>query len=238
MEKKGRLFLIPSFLDPSNDALTISTHNKTVINSLRIFIAENLRTARRFLKKADFQHNLNDVEFHELNKHTHPDSYNDFLIEAENGQDIGLLSEAGAPCIADPGAEIVKLAHRKSITVIPLPGMSSIILSLMASGLNGQNFSFIGYLPVDNKQREQKLREIEKESGQFKQTKIFIETPYRNNQLVTSMLKVLNPQTYLCIASEITNPDREYILTKTVSDWKKSIPDLHKKPSVFLIYNG
>ena len=168
---------------------------------------------------------------------TKDDELFDYLYPINEGHDMGIISEAGCPCIADPGAKIVSLAHEKNIKVIPLTGPSSIILALMASGLNGQAFTFHGYLPIDNMERHKKIKQLEEDSGKTQCTQIFIETPYRNNKMLETILKVCNPATQLCIASELTSAN-EWIKTKPIADWKNETTDLHKKPVIFLIQSA
>jgi 16S rRNA (cytidine1402-2'-O)-methyltransferase len=203
------------------------------INTLNIFIVEELRTARRFLRSAGYTQNFDEVTFFVLNEHTKNSEIETYLDAISKGS-IGLLSEAGVPCVADPGSEIVALAHRKNIPVVPMVGPSSILLALMASGLNGQNFSFNGYLPTDKKERERRLKELEQRAIRENQTQIFIETPYRNNHLLESILTVCNPNTLVGIAANITQ-DNAIHQTKTVAEWKKESIDLHKQNVVFLI---
>ena len=234
---KANLYLIPSFLAETNTKAIFSSYNLNLIQSLDIFIVENLRTARRFLRKVDYKKPFDEVVFFELNKHTDPLQYPSYLKGCSEGRAIGLISEAGSPCIADPGADLVALAHQLGIRVVPLIGPSSILLALIASGFNGQNFAFNGYLPIDKKQREQKIKELEGKVHSHRQTQIFMETPYRNNTMISSLLSVCRKDTLLCIASEITHDNWEKIQTKRISDWKKSVPDYHKKTCVFLIYS-
>jgi len=233
--KKGNLYLIPS--DIGNDQLTDVLPQKVfdLILKTDVFIVENLRTARRFLRKAGFRQDFEKVRFRLLDKHTKPEEYHAYLSSCLQGQDTGLLSEAGTPCIADPGSTIVNLAHQKNICVIPLVGPSSILLSLMASGFNGQSFCFHGYLPIKKHERENKLRELEKTAEAQNQTQVFIETPYRNMQMLESILKTCNKKTQLCVATNISLPD-ELIKSMTVTEWEKTKLDLHKKPTVYLIY--
>ena len=179
---------------------------------------------------------MQELTLHPLNKHTQLEEIPSFLTNVENGKSIGLLSEAGTPAVADPGADIVTIARSKGIKVVPLVGPSSILLSLMASGFNGQNFAFVGYLPIDKKQKFNKIKELERRSYQEGQTQIFIETPYRNNQLIKDLVSSCKPETRLCIACDITL-DSEFIATKTIKEWKKKQPDIHKRPAVFLIYS-
>ena len=235
--EKGRVYLVPSFLSETNSKNNFPLVNNELIYSLNIFIVENLRTARRFLRKIGYKKDFGEVKFYELNKHTDSTKINNFLDPALKGENIGLISEAGTPCVADPGSEIVLLAHRLSIDIIPLVGPSSIILALMASGFNGQSFVFHGYLPIDKKQRSSRIKELENNAYKLQQTQIFIEAPYRNNQLFQSIIENCSGETLVCIAVDITNTETEFIKTKNVKDWKKNKPpDLHKKPVVFLLY--
>jgi 16S rRNA (cytidine1402-2'-O)-methyltransferase len=233
--KKGKLYLIPSFLSESPYTKVFPADNIKIIESLDEFIVEEIRTARRFLRKIGFIKSYDEVEFHILNEHTELSLVPEFLNNINIGKNIGLLSEAGTPCIADPGAEIVKSAHYKKIEVVPLIGPSSILLALMASGFNGQNFAFHGYLPIDKKERIRTLRVLEQNVYKLNQTQIFIETPYRNNQMLRSIIENCSKETLLCLACNIT-AQYEKINTKTIAEWKISIPDLHKKPVVFLIF--
>lgn len=235
--KKGRLILIPSFLDESNDRNSIIPSNLDLIYGIRVFIVEQIRTSRRFLKKIGYPISFEEVKFMELNNKTSPAEPTDYLADIFVGKDIGLISEAGTPCVADPGSEIVQMAHQNCIKVLPLAGYSSIILALMASGLNGQNFAFHGYLPVEKKARETRLREIENNSFRFGQTQIFMETPYRNNQMMDSVIRVCHPDSFMCVAASLTSPDLESIQTKPIREWRKNKPDLHKKPVMFVLYS-
>ena len=212
-------------------------YNKTVILSLRYFIVENLRTARRFLKQTEPSIDIDILTFFTLNKHTSKESIADFLKPIEEGYSVGILSEAGCPAIADPGAEVVAIAQRKNIRVIPLVGPSSILLALMASGFNGQCFAFHGYLPIDGEQRVKALKKLERLVYSENQTQLFIETPYRNNKLLDDILKTCSPSTLLCIAADITL-DSEYIITLSVSEWKNRKPDLSKRPCIFALYKS
>jgi 16S rRNA (cytidine1402-2'-O)-methyltransferase len=233
--KQGVLYLIPSSLDeqPVDEVLPEGTLK--IIRSLECFIVEELKTARRFLRKAGYTRNFDEVSFHIFNEHSPLPSFEEYLGAADEGKDIGLLSEAGSPCIADPGSEIVKLAHENALTVKPLTGPSSILLSLMASGFNGQNFAFLGYLPVDKHSRSRKLKEIEKTAGDKKQTQIFIETPYRNEQMFQTILQSCHDNTILGLGIGLTGTG-EKICVYSVGDWKKMRPVLGKTPAVFMLY--
>jgi 16S rRNA (cytidine1402-2'-O)-methyltransferase len=195
---------------------------------------ENIRTARRFLKQVNKEINIDQLTFFELNKYTNQNELPAFLKPLEQGDNVAVISEAGCPGIADPGAEVVKIAHQKGYKVVPLVGPSSIVLALMASGLNGQNFAFNGYLPVRANERTRAISNLEKLVKNNRQTQIFIETPYRNNQLITEVLKTCSPSTLLCIAANLTG-ENEFIATKSVSRWKGNVPDLHKQPAIFLL---
>ncbi|NEW82084.1 MAG: SAM-dependent methyltransferase [Mariniphaga sp.] len=230
----GNLYLIPTTLGESDTARVIPSEVSSIVKGISYFIVENIRTARRYLRKMDPALNIDELQFFELNQHTDTQVTEAYLNPILEGFDVGIISEAGCPGIADPGAEVVRQAHIKHIRVIPLVGPSSILLSLMASGMNGQNFAFIGYIPVKPAVRVKAIREIEKRSGVEKQTQIFIEAPYRNMQLINDLINTLNDQTRLCIACDITL-DTEYIKTQTVSQWKKGVPDLNKRPAIFLI---
>ncbi|MEZ5196062.1 MAG: SAM-dependent methyltransferase [Bacteroidales bacterium] len=231
----GQLFLIPSFLSDNKPSHVFPEFNLEMINSLDEFIVEDVRTARRFLRKIGYKQDFEQVKFHVLDKYTDLSVVPGFLVSALDGKDVGLLSEAGVPCIADPGAIVVELAHQKNIKVVPLIGPSSILLALMASGFNGQNFVFHGYLPIQDKDRIRELRLIEQNARALNQTQIFIETPYRNNKMLQSILDACAKDTLLCLGINITSKE-ERILTKSIGDWKKKIPDLHKIPVVFLLF--
>lgn len=229
----NKLFLIPATIGNSDIHDVLPTNFARQINTLRVFIVEELRTARRFLRSAGYTQNFDDVTFLVLNEHTAHHDVEHYLDHISEGS-IGLLSEAGVPCVADPGSVIVALAHRKKIPVIPLVGPSSILLALMASGLNGQNFCFNGYLPIEKNEREKKLKDLEQQAFRNNQTQIFIETPYRNNHLFESILSVCNPSTRVGVAANITQENAIH-QTKTVAEWRKQKIDLHKQNAVFLI---
>jgi 16S rRNA (cytidine1402-2'-O)-methyltransferase len=228
------LYLIPTTLGESDTTRVIPSDVSDIVKNIKYFIVENIRTARRYLRKMDPQLNIDELQFFELNQHTDGTVIAEYLRPILDGFDVGIISEAGCPGIADPGAEVVKIAHNRQIRVIPLVGPSSILLSLMASGMNGQNFAFIGYIPVKPAERVKAIREIERRSGFEKQTQIFIEAPYRNTQLINDLINTLADQTRLCIACDITL-ETEYIKTQTVAQWKKGVPDLNKRPAIFLI---
>ncbi|MFA6923827.1 MAG: SAM-dependent methyltransferase [Bacteroidales bacterium] len=234
---KGTIFLIPTTLGNATIDKVLPLFNKNVINELDYFIVEEVRTARRFLKEMGYKKIFDEVTFFVLNEHTKHEEISDFLVPAEEGKSIGIISESGCPAVADPGASIVSLAHKKNIRVIPLIGPSSILLSLMASGFNGQNFAFLGYLPVEKNSRIKKIKEIERDVYNKNQTQIFIETPYRNHNLLSDILSSCRNDTMLCIACDITL-STEFIKTKTISEWKKSLPDINKRPAIFLLYKN
>lgn len=228
------LYLVPNTLSDGEWQNVLPSSIPSVISETGFYIVENLRNARRFLKQVNNKINIDELTFFELNKHTDPNELPAFLKPLEQGENVAVISEAGCPGVADPGAEIVKIAHQKGYKVVPLTGPSSVILALMASGLNGQNFAFNGYLPVKHQERTKAISNIEKLVYSTGQTQIFIETPYRNNQIINDLLKTCSSSTLLCIAANLTGKD-EFIATKTISAWKKEKPDLHKQPAIFLI---
>jgi 16S rRNA (cytidine1402-2'-O)-methyltransferase len=230
----GKVYLIPNTLGDSQPGDVIPAGVISILHSIDHFIVENVRNARRFLVKTGYPLRIDDIVFFELNKHTPVADIPGFLSPCEQGKDIGLLSEAGVPAIADPGAAIVEIAHRKGIRVVPLTGPSSILMALMASGFNGQSFSFRGYLPVDKLELSTALKELETKSKRESQTQIFIETPFRNMRLLEEILRSCNPATKLCIAKNLTT-DAESIEVRSIGDWKKAKTDLDKQPAVFLI---
>lgn len=230
---KGKLYLIPNLLGEGNPEEVISQGVLQIIRTIRFFIVEDIRTARRFLAKVKSLHKIDDMEFFELNEHTPSGSIVSYLNPI-NEFDIGIISEAGVPGVADPGADVVRLAHQKGIQVVPLTGPSSILMAVMAAGLNGQSFAFNGYLPVKKQERMVRIKFFEKRSLSENQTQVFIETPYRNMQLFEDILAVCMPTTMFGLAVNITQPD-EFICTLPVSEWKKKKVDLHKKPAIFLI---
>lgn len=229
----GNLYLIPNTLGEDNFSFILPDEVKSVIKSLDYFIVENERTARAYIKRLLPDKIQKDIHVEIIDKHTDPLDLPGFLKPIENGKNAGIISEAGVPCIADPGAEIVSIAHRKGLKVIPLVGPSSILLALMASGFNGQQFAFRGYLPFDQQIRKRVFQAMNKDIKDGI-TQIFMETPYRNNKLLDELLKIMHPETKLCIACDITL-ENEYIRTKTIANWVGSLPDLHKRPTIFLI---
>lgn len=230
----GKLFLLPNTLGETEIAGVIPSEVITLIKSLRVFASENPKNTRRYLKKIDKSIDVDALTFLELNEHSERKDVEACLPYLER-EDVGIISEAGCPGIADPGAELVALAHQHNYRVVPLVGPSSILLALIASGLNGQNFSFNGYLPVKANERTRALKNYERQSAQENRTQIFIETPYRNQKLYEEMLQTLNPNTFLSIACDITT-ENEYIKTLRIQDWEKQKPDIHKRPAIFLLY--
>lgn len=233
-KEKGKLYLVPSPLGDNDPAEVIPAPVLKSLEGFRTFVVEEVRTARRYLSKAGLRGRIGELEFHELNEHTDQATIEGYVRLFDNGNDVALISEAGLPAVADPGAQLVALAHRSGIEVVPFVGPSSLMLALMASGLNGQSFAFCGYIPAKTEERRSRLRTLEKVSGQFKQTQILIETPYRNDSLFADILSVCSPATRVCVACNITMPDA-YIGTRTVNEWKKEVPAIGKRPCVFLI---
>ncbi len=230
----GRLFLIPSPLGEGELNWIIPDHVKQCIANLTHFVVEHPKTARHFLKQIGLQRPIQTITFQTLDKHTLVNELDTLLEPIYTGKDMGLLSEAGCPAIADPGANLVRIAHEKEIQVVPLVGPSSILLALMASGLNGQSFSFHGYLPIDRASCIEKIIQIESASLKLKQTQIFIETPYRNKKLFELLIAHCQRSTHLCIASNLTLQG-EAIKTRSIKDWQTNSPDFEKKPTVFLL---
>jgi 16S rRNA (cytidine1402-2'-O)-methyltransferase len=236
----GKLYLIPITLSNPGETTVVPEDVlpqtiKRTIDFIDYYIVENEKTARKFIKSIHPEKKQPDLKISVLNKHTEIAEHNDFIQPLLRGENIGLMSESGCPGIADPGADIVKLAHEKGIQVVPLVGPSSILLALMASGMNGQSFAFNGYLPIDKNDKKQALKSFERLSQEKNQSQLFIETPYRNNKLMEDLLQILQPNTYLCVACDITLPT-EYIKTKTVNQWKKEKADLHNRPCIFIIH--
>ena len=233
---KGKLYMIPTTLGECDVDKILPLYVKEHLHKLDEFIVENSKTARAFLKRMNIPTPQNELKIHVLNKHTPKEEIHGFLNACRNGMNIGIISEAGCPGVADPGAEITSLAHKEDIQVVPLVGPSSILLALMASGMNGQSFTFNGYLPIEKSERKKKLQNLEKKSRNYNQTQIFIEAPYRNNKLIDSIYNNLKNNTMLCIACDLSL-NSEYIKTKTLHEWKKlSKPDLNKRPCIFLIH--
>lgn len=237
MDNKGKLYLIPTPLGDYSPAEVLPAPVLERVNSLRTFVVEELRSGRRFLSAAGHKGHIHDLDLHELNEHTTPAEVEALGALFEGSNNVGLLSEAGLPAVADPGAKLVALCHRNGIEVVPLTGPSSLMMALMASGLNGQCFAFTGYLPVKPEERKSALRSIEKRSASLCQSQIIIETPYRNDSLLADMLGTLDEGTRLCIAADITLPDA-FIRTATIREWKKKVPVIGKRPCVFVILAG
>lgn len=229
------LFLIPNTLGECVLRNVLPDGNADVIRSLRHFIVEDVRTARRFLKLVDKGIDIDSLTFYELNQHTDAANVASMLEPMASGNDMGVISEAGCPAVADPGADVVAIAQRRGYRVVPLVGPSSILLSVMASGFNGQSFAFSGYLPIDGAERQKAIKKMESRIYSESQTQIFIETPYRNSKLVEQLLIWCQPSTKLCIAYGITTPN-ESIRTRTIAEWKKQLPVLDKVPCIYLLY--
>jgi len=232
--KKGKLYLIPTTLGDGTEEKTLPSSVLNAIKNIDIFIVENIRTSRRFIKKMYKEKDIDNTIFFSYGKHDKLDLQEDFLPHIYSGKDVGVISEAGVPCVADPGSKIVDFAHQFQVKVVPIVGPSSILLALMASGFNGQNFAFTGYLPIDKLERKKKLIGLEILSRKTNQTQIFMETPYRNVQMFEAILQTSSKLTKLCIASNISLND-EKIITKTIGEWKLEKPNIHKKPTIFLI---
>lgn len=232
--EKGKLYLIPSPLGEKDFGYIFPAFNSEIINSIDVYIVEDLRTGRRFLKKLGIVKPIDDLEFYLLNEHTQGVDLNEYLSCCEEGKNVGLMSDAGTPCIADPGNVVVAKAHQLGIEVVPLVGPNSMVLALMASGFNGQSFAFNGYLPVEQDRRESQLKALEAKIIKTNQTQLFIETPYRNNHLFQSILRVCQPNTRLCIACNMAT-DEQFVKSQSVAKWKKEQIDLHKKPTVFVL---
>lgn len=234
----GSLYLIPVPLAEGMEKSSYTLLHSEVINSIDEYVVENEKVARKFLKQAGLNIPQSALKFHDYGKHVRERvNYNEVFAGVLAGKDMGLMSDAGCPAVADPGADVVAEAHKRGIRVIPLVGPSSILLALMASGFSGQKFAFHGYLPIDKQARSQKIKELESQSLREQQTQIFIETPFRNPALFEELLRTAKPQTKLCVACNVTAPD-EFILTLPISDWKNKKLDLHKKPTIFLLFSN
>ena len=232
--KKGTLYLIPTVIAPGTEEKVLPPDLKALCNGISYYLAENIRTARRCLSAMKIDRTIEELEFKELSKKTPATEIDSLMAPLLKGESIGIMSEAGCPGIADPGAQAVEYAHRNGIQVIPYVGPSSIFLALMASGLSGQSFTFSGYLPIDKSEKIQSIKQLESLASKLGQTQIFMETPYRNNQLMEDLLKTCSGNLKLCIARDITGSN-EMIVTDTINNWKKKKPDLHKQPCIFLI---
>ena len=231
----GKLYLIPTTMGDCDPMDVLPQTVKRSIDFIDYYIVENEKTARKSIKGVNPEKKQSELKLFALNKHTEVKEHLDFIKPLLEGKNMGLMSEAGCPGVADPGAVIVKLAHEKGIQVVPLVGPSSILLAMMASGMNGQSFTFNGYLPIEKGEKKTALKNLEKLSQDKNQSQIFIETPYRNNKMLEDILQALNPATYLCVATDITLPT-EYIKTMRASDWKKTNVDLHNRPTIFIIH--
>jgi 16S rRNA (cytidine1402-2'-O)-methyltransferase len=231
----GTLFLLPVPLADETSQQTIPAYNTSVINGIKTYIVENEKTARRWLKEMGLTTPQSELEILTYGKHSDKTDLSVYLKGLSEGKNVGLMSEAGCPGVADPGSEIVELAHKNGIKVVPLIGPSSILLALMASGFNGQSFTFHGYLPIDKGQRTKRIKELEILSERFNQTQIFIETPFRNNQLLEEMVRTCSTKTRICIACNLTAPD-EQIISLPIEQWRKTKVDLHKRPTIFLLF--
>lgn len=230
------LYLLPVTLGDTPIDKVLPAYNAGIIREIKHFIVEDVRSARRFLKKVDREIDIDTLSFYPLNKHTSPEDISGYLNPLAEGHSMGVISEAGCPAVADPGADVVAIAQRRNLKVVPLVGPSSIILSVMASGFNGQSFAFHGYLPIEPNERSKRLKELEGRIYSEHQTQLFIETPYRNHKMLDDILKACRLQTKLCIAANITC-EGEYIKTRTVKEWKgTALPDLSKIPCIFLLY--
>ena len=229
------LYLLPVTLGDTPLDKVLPKYNFDIVKNIRHFIVEDIRSARRFLRQVDPQFDIDGSRFFELNKHTSPADISGYLAPLHEGNPMGVISEAGCPAVADPGADVVAIAQRKGLKVVPLVGPSSIILSVMASGFNGQSFAFHGYLPIKPDERARKLKQLEQRAYAENQTQLFIETPYRNGKMVEDIIKNCRPQTKLCIAANLTCAD-EYVCTRTVKEWRGKVPELSKIPCIFLLY--
>lgn len=232
---KPALYLIPVTLSDVPLSQVLPAANIEVVRGISHFIVENVRSARRFLKRCDRDIDIDQLTFYELNRHTDPKDIASYLAPLEKGLPMGVISEAGCPAIADPGADVVAIAQRRGLTVVPLVGPSSILMGLMASGFNGQSFAFVGYLPIEASVRARRLKELEQRILRDDQTQIFIETPYRNNTLLADLVKHLPGNLRLCVASDITG-ENERIVTRTIAQWAAQKPDFGKIPTIFLLY--
>ena len=231
---QGRLILFPVHIGCDDLSHSLPSYNSELLYGCHTFIVEELRTARRFLKHAGYPHSIDDTTFYLLNEHTSQKDIDTYLDAISRGEDVGLLSEAGLPCVADPGRLITAMAQRKNIEIIPLVGPSSLMLALMASGFNGQNFAFNGYLPIDRHDRIVAIKNFEAKVHKEHQTQIFIEAPYRNNQMLATLAETLRPDTQICVAADLTIPT-QYIVTKPARHWRTNPPNIHKRNTVFLI---
>lgn len=235
MKQPGKLYLIPNVLAENTAQQVISAQVKDVIKHTAFYLVEDLRTARRYISSLKLGLTIEELRMEVLDKKTREHQIKDLMKPIFQGHDIGVISEAGCPGIADPGALAVSYAHQKGVQVVPLSGPSSMFMALMASGFNGQSFAFLGYIPIDKKARIEAIKQLESDSAKYHRTQLFMETPFRNNHLLEDLKNTLHPNTRLCIAKNLTAKD-EFIQSKTVAEWKKTKLDLHKVPTVFLLY--
>lgn len=231
---KSRLLLIPNYLADDNPVDFIAEFVRQQVHHLKHFVVENEKVARALIKKLKLESSQQELNILLWNEHSKAEDMRDITEMLKLGVDVGIITDAGLPCIADPGADVVKIAHERNIEVVPLPGASSIFMALMASGFNGQGFAFSGYLPIDKVQRAKRIKQLESDVFSKNQTQIFMEAPYRNNQLLADILANCSSQTNLCIACNISAADG-FIKTKSVATWRKQLPDLHKKPVIFVL---
>ena len=238
MKIQTALYLVPVPISGAPVSDVIPDGNLEILGQLRHFIVENLRTARRYLRHVDPAFPIAECTFSVLDRHTGPEEVGAMLDPLRQGAPVGVMSEAGCPAVADPGSHPVEIAQREGLKVVPLVGPSSILMSLMASGFNGQGFAFHGYLPIDDAERRKAVKRLESESASRQMTQIFIETPYRNNRLLTLLSEILAPSSMICVASDITDPEREEVITLRAGDWKKHKHDFDKRPAIFLLYAG
>ena len=238
MKIQSALYLVPVPISGAPVSDVIPSGNLAVVGQLRHFIVENLRTARRYLRHIDPEFPIADCTFSVLDRHTGPGDVGEMLEPLRRGEPVGVMSEAGCPAVADPGSHPVEIAQKEGLRVVPLVGPSSILMSLMASGFNGQGFAFHGYLPIDGTERKKVIKRLESESASRQMTQIFIETPYRNNRMVALLAETLSPSTMVCVACDITDPDREDVISARAVDWKKKKYDYDKRPAIFLLYAG
>lgn len=238
MNFQSALYLVPVPISPAPVSDVIPAGSVEILKQLRHFIVENVRTARRYLRHLDPSFPIAECSFSVLDRHTSPDEVSAMLQPLRDGFPMGVMSEAGCPAVADPGSHPVEIAQKEGLRVIPLVGPSSILMALMASGFNGQGFSFRGYLPIDAAERRKTLRRLESESASQLMTQIFIETPYRNNKMVAMLAESLSHSTMICVACDITDPEHEQIVSATAREWQKRKYDFDKRPAIFLIYAG
>ena len=232
---QAALYLIPVTLGDTEIDRVLPSHNRNIIAGISHYVVENIRSARRFLRRSNPDIVIDDLTFYTLDEHTRPEEIASFLTPLREGKPVGVISEAGCPAIADPGADLVAIAQREGLKVVPLVGPSSILMSLMASGFNGQSFAFNGYLPVEPTERTRKIKQLEQRAYSEDQTQIFIETPYRNHKMIEELVKTCRPTTRLCVACDISCEGEE-IHTRTIAQWKKAQYDIQKRPAIFLIY--